>query len=242
MAYTTPRTWTVGLLATAAMLNTDIRDNFIAHQKRLDACNAYAAPGYHFDGSALEAEWAWAGSPSVTPAVVNFSDSYLRLAFSTGQGQKGASLYQTTALTTERQARVGLASPVVDNSIGIGWYDGDAENNVMFLDLVGAALNTYAIVLTNRVGGGAWNSQALATGLPWGAQYTLHMVPTGTPWSSWSVKCYMSINTYKTSYLGISSDYWAAQTWTPGRRGIQIYNNQTTDADSWREFHVDWYT
>lgn len=228
-----------GELMTPNKLNTGLRDRMRSVEYALTTMHDYGTPDDHFEGVALDAAWTWSAATGfVTPSSVVVGDSYLQAAFGTGQGQKRAMLYRTTNLTAAYQARVGLLSSYAGGIIGLGLCDNTADN-ALFIVLHNNA-GTLRATRYGQTGGGGWATNNLATidPLPPGLQVTLRYEITGTPWSSWAFNCYLSINAYRAAWYMSGTGH----TWTPTRRGLIFYNDQATNADSWREFHVDWYS
>ncbi|GIK36578.1 MAG: hypothetical protein BroJett011_04110 [Chloroflexota bacterium] len=188
----------------------------------------------NFDGSSLDAAWAWAGAPFVTPTTSFSVPSALQVNF--GAVNNRAFLYRTTNLGINHKARVCLTGATNGLYVGYRWDDG-TDNNYFEAALRLVTLTTWDIILKKRAGGGAvtTTSQLTVYRPDW---LTIIARPWGTLYSNWNGDCLLETNAV--GVMICQNGYMAGATWTPTRRGLVF--NIPAGAGTWEATFVDYCT
>lgn len=181
-----------------------------------------------FIGSALDGAWAWAGAPFVTPSGQSWAVNSTLLVGHNVANQR-MFLARTDNLTNISHYVTAIPNILADDAyFGFRFDDGSDNNYVESVIRKTNAVATLEVVSRVRTGGGAVTVTVRQTVYDYPAIMSIGLTTGGTQWTSWTGVIRFSKSGPATAGVTMASGL----TWTPTRRGITIFNANTTGATS----------
>jgi hypothetical protein len=154
MAWTTPRTWNVSELVTAALMNTHVRDNLNYLKEQIDTnlANSFRLVGRR-GGSATD--WATTGTTNYTPATAKIQVGAVNAVVGGPSGGFYSGSTSVTFPVAFAHKPVVIVTPM--NNAGLGHYS---------LSVSGISTTGFAVsaISTNNPSGSSFPTSWIAIG------------------------------------------------------------------------------
>lgn len=181
-----------------------------------------------FIGNNFASAWTFAGSPFIIPSGINFSVNSMALIGHNVANQR-IFIYRTDAITNISNYITASPNVLADDAyFGYRYDDGSDNNYVEAVIRKTNAVETLETFSRVRTGGGGVTLNVRHTIYNFPMLFTIGFTNGGTQWTNWSAALRFSNEGPATRAVTIASGL----TWTPTRRGITIFNANTTVATS----------